>query len=82
MGCNCKSGKEIKLNNLKSKDHLQIAFDAYESVKDKDISQLDQLDAAMVIQAFYSVYPNASGDITPQHAFNVIKHVYQENYGK
>lgn len=82
MGCNCKSGKEIKLNNLTSKDHLQIAFDAYESVKDKDFSQLDQLDAAMVIQAFYAVYPNAKGEVTPEHAAKVIKTIYEQNYGK
>lgn len=83
MGCNCKSGSRVqKLNNLDSKDHLKVAFDTYESFKDKDISQLDQLDVSMVLHAFYSVYPNAKGDITPQHAFNVIKHVYQENYGK
>lgn len=82
MGCNCKSGKEQKLNNLDSKDHLQVAFDCYEVIKDKDFTQLDEGDRVLVMNAFYSVYPNAKGDITPQHASNVIKSVYEQNYGK
>jgi hypothetical protein len=81
-GCNCKSGKEQKLNNLNSIDHLSIAFDAYLDIKDKDFSQLDEYDSKLVLSAFFSVYPNAKGEVTPEHAAKVIKTVYEQNYGK
>jgi len=82
MGCNCKSGKEQKLNNLNSKEHLQVAFDAYLTLKDKKVSEYDEGDIIVLMSSFFSVYPNAKGEITPQHAFNVIKEVYEQNYGR
>jgi hypothetical protein len=82
MSCGCKSGKEQKLNNLNSKEHLQVAFDAYLDIKDKDFSTLDELDSKLVLGAFYTVYPNAKGDVTAEHAAKVIKTVYEQNYGR
>ena len=82
MGCNCKSGKVQKLNNLDSNDHLQVAFEAYEQVKQKAFEEFDEGDVKMVISAFYSVYPNAKGDITFEHATNVIKQIYEQHKGR
>jgi len=82
MGCNCKSGKVQKLNNLDSNDHLQVAFEAYEQVKQKTFEEFDEGDVKMVISAFYSVYPNAKGDITFEHATNVIKQIYEQHNGR
>lgn len=81
MGCNCKSGKVQKLNNLDSNDHLQVAFEAYEQVKQKPFEEFDEGDSKLVIAAFYSVYPNAKGDVTFQHATNVIKQIYEQHNG-
>lgn len=81
--CNCKSGKEQKLNNLDSNDHLQVAFDAYNDVvKVKEVSDYDDADKAIVMTAFYSVYPNASGTITIEHAASTIQNTYELYYGK
>ena len=82
MSCNCKSGKEQKLNNLNSKDHLEVGFNAYLDLKDKPVSEYDAGDISLIMNAFYSIYPNAKGEVTPQHAFNVLKTVYEQNYGK
>jgi hypothetical protein len=71
MGCNCKGGKEQKLNNLDSNDHLQVAFDAYYNDTDKTI----------VMSAFYSVYPNAKGTVTPEHAALTITNLYSQHHG-
>lgn len=81
--CNCKSGKEQKLNNLDSNDHLQVAFDAYNDVvKVKEVSDYDDADKAIVMTAFYSVYPNASGTITIEHAASTIQNTYELYYGR
>jgi hypothetical protein len=83
MGCNCKSGKEQKLNNLDSNDHLQVAFDAYNDVvKVKEASDYDDADKAIVMSAFYSVYPNAKGEVTVEHAASTIKNTYDLYYGR
>lgn len=58
MGCNCKRGKGT-LNNLKSKDHLKIAYDFYEeSLKDINEENLDDLMKLEIWQVFQSLYPN------------------------
>ena len=80
--CNCKSGKEQKLNNLDSNDHLQVAFDAYNIVvKDKEVSEYDDTDKAIVMSAFYAVYPNAKGEVTPEHAASTITSLYSQHHG-
>ena len=81
--CNCKSGKEQKLNNLDSNDHLQVAFDAYNIVvKEKEVSEYDDTDKAIVMSAFYAVYPNAKGEVTVEHATLTIKGIYSQYHGK
>jgi hypothetical protein len=81
--CNCKSGKEQKLNNLDSNDHLQVAFDAYNDVvKVKEASDYDDADKAIVMSAFYSVYPNAKGEVTVEHAASTIQNTYELYYGR
>ena len=53
MGCNCKKTAQV-LNNLNSKDHLQIAFDVYEDiVSKKTVEQYDEGDVLQVRYAFY-----------------------------
>lgn len=80
--CNCKSGKEQKLNNLNSNDHLQVAFDAYNIVvKEKEVSEYDDTDKAIVMSAFYAVYPNAKGEVTPEHATSIITSLYSQHHG-
>ncbi len=80
--CNCKSGKEQKLNNLDSNDHLQVAFDAYNIVvKEKEVSEYDDTDKAIVMSAFYAVYPNAKGEVTPEHAASIITSLYSQHHG-
>jgi len=44
--------------------------------------EFDEGDVKMVISAFYSVYPNAKGDITFEHATNVIKQIYEQHNGR
>jgi hypothetical protein len=80
--CNCKSGKQQPLNNLKSNDHLQIAFDAFNIViKEKSVSEYDDTDKAIVMSAFYSVYPNANGEVTVEHAVSTITNIYSQHHG-
>jgi hypothetical protein len=78
MGCNCKGGKEKKLNNLKSRDHLNVAFDAYRDVISQK-QEYDELDQKQIFFAFYSVYPNAREGVSLQEAINSITWI-QENY--
>jgi len=83
MGCNCKGGKEQILNNLNSRDHLNIAFMAYEDVVSKyDISGYTETDAHQVINAFYTIYPNFKTKVSIEEAASSIKHVYQTQYGR
>lgn len=82
MGCNCKSGKEQKLNNLNSNDHLQVAFDAYNIVvKEKSVSDYDDTDKAIVMSAFYAIYPNAKGEVSVEHAASTITNLYSQHHG-
>jgi hypothetical protein len=81
--CNCKSGKQQPLNNLNSNDHLQVAFDAYDTVvKVKEVSDYDDADKITIMSAFYSVYPNAKGEVTVEHAASTIKNTYELYYGR
>ena len=77
--CNCKSGKQQPLNNLNSNDHLKVAFDAYEIVvKEKEVSDYDDTDKLVVMTAFYSIFPNAKGDVSIEHAVDTITKVYAQ----
>lgn len=83
MGCNCKGGKSQVLNNLESKDHLQLAFDAYTDVVSKfEINEYTEADAQQIMNAFYSIYPNVKQKVSIEHASSTIKHIYQTQYGK
>ena len=84
MGCNCKSGKEQKLNNLDSKDHLKVAFDVYKDlIEGKESNhQWDEADSNLLIQTYRMIYPNAKMHITTEIAVVAIKHIYNQFYGK
>ena len=82
MGCNCKKNTQV-LNNLNSKDHLNLAFDVYRDLVIKiSVDQYDDLDNKQVLFAFYSVYPNAKGEVSPEHAAKTITNIYNQYYGK
>jgi len=82
--CNCKSGKQQKLNNLDSKDHLKVAFDVFnEIVKDKPEDHIwDEADSNVLTQTFYLIYPNVKVSVNPQHAATAIKQIYNQYYGR
>ena len=82
MGCNCKKKVQV-LNNLNSQDHLNVAFEVYRDlVSKKPIEEYDDLDNKQVLFAFYSVYPNAKGEISPDHAAKTITNIYNQYNGK
>jgi hypothetical protein len=82
MGCNCKKNTQV-LNNLNSKDHLNVAFEIYRDVvSKKPVEEYDDLDKKQVLFGFYSIYPNAKGEVTPEHAAKTITNIYNQNYGK
>lgn len=61
MACKCGKGKAKALNNLKSKDHLKVAYDYYHStLKQKTLEQMDDLDKVELKFVFSQIYPNAS----------------------
>jgi hypothetical protein len=58
MGCNCKKPQII--NNLKSIDHLKMAYETFNSnIKDKQIETMDDFDKVIIYNTFKSLYPNA-----------------------
>jgi hypothetical protein len=81
MGCNCKGGNKQILNNLESKDHLNLAYEVYRDViKKKTIEEMDDLDQKQVLFGFYSLYPNANGEVSVEHAINTIKSSLKPHY--
>lgn len=83
MGCNCKSGKTQKLNNLDSADHLQVAFDVYEHhIKDKSTEyEYDDVEKNIFIETFRIIYPNVKVQVSHQHALETIKNIYKQYHG-
>lgn len=82
MGCNCGKKAQV-INNLKSNEHLQIAFDVYRDVvSKKSVEEYDELDIKQVKYAFYSIYPNVKIDVSAQHAAENIKTIYTQYYGR
>ena len=84
MGCNCKSGKTQKLNNLDSSDHLQLAFDVYHyHIKDKPVEyEYDDVEKNIFIETYRSVYPNVKVEVNYQHALDALKKIYEQYYGR
>ena len=84
MGCNCKSGKVQKLNNLQSIDHLKLAVEVYDEViKDRDTSTFNDLDKVQIMDVYKSLYPNATGIPSLEEAINAIMsaiNIYQQKY--
>lgn len=75
MGCDCRGGKTQILNNLKSKDHLLIAKQVYDSiVSQKTISEYDDFDKVELFQAYSALYPNSSQQPTLEDAVEKISH--------
>ena len=82
MGCNCKGGKEQVLNNLQSKDHLNVAIETFKELENVDITNMDNLQLSMLMNAFYTIYPNVKTEVSREHAFNTIKTIYKNSNGK
>lgn len=84
MGCNCKSGKQQKLNNLDSADHLQVAFEVYEHhIKNKPTEyEFDEVENNIFVETFRQIYPNVKVQITPEHARHTIANIYSQYYGR
>lgn len=84
MGCNCKSGKPQKMNNLDSIDHLKLAINVFkEVIEGKDIQTLNDLDKIQIMDAYRSLYPNASASPSLDDAINAISvaiNLYQTKY--
>ena len=81
MGCACKGGKPQVLNNLESKDHLNASYEIYRDViQTKTIEEMDDLDRKQVMFGFYTLYPNASGEVSIEHAINTIKSSLRPHY--
>jgi hypothetical protein len=62
MGCNCKSGKELKLNNLNSIDHLLVGKDVIDRIISvKPFEEITDLDWMEIYNAYQQLYPNSTG---------------------
>jgi hypothetical protein len=61
MGCNCKRKNQV-INNLKSKDHLKIAYDVYMDIIQgkEDKYDMDNIDLLQLYPVYYQLYPNSS----------------------
>ena len=61
-GCNCKSGKEQKINNLNSIDHLMIGKDVIDRIISvKPFEEITDLDWMEIYNAYQQLYPNSKG---------------------
>lgn len=71
MACNCK--KQV-INNLKSTDHLKMAFDVYNDVlKDKkNYYDVDDLELSLLYPVYQQLYPNSSEKPTPHDVIEKI----------
>ena len=75
MGCNCKSGKEQKINNLNSIDHLMIGKDVVDRIISvKPFEEITDLDWMEIFNAYQQLYPNSKGTPGKQDAINNIQH--------
>lgn len=75
MGCNCKSGKVYKLNNLDSQDHINQAREVWERViATKTVQQYDELDTREIMSTYKSLYPNAKYVPSIENAIENINH--------
>ena len=75
MGCNCKSGKEQKINNLNSIDHLMVGKDVVDRIISvKPFEEITDLDWMEILNAYSQLYPNSKGTPSKQDAINNIQH--------
>jgi hypothetical protein len=59
--CNCGKGKKQLINNTKNQQVLNEIKSIYDSiVKDRNIEEIDDLDWAILYNAWKNLYPNAS----------------------
>lgn len=84
MGCNCKSGKVQKINNLKSKDHLKLAVEILNDlINIKPQEEYTDLDWLEIFAVYQSLYPNSSQQPSKDDAILKIKQaadLYQSKY--
>jgi hypothetical protein len=74
-GCNCKSGKEQKINNLNSIDHLMVGKDVVDRIISvKPFEEITDLDWVEIFQAHSQLYPNAKGVTGKEDAISGIQH--------
>lgn len=83
MGCNCKSGKAQVINNLKSRDHLELAVDLYDRYKDTDLETFNDLDWLEFFGVYNAIYPNSSQQPSKEDCYRKVmeaKDLYYINY--
>lgn len=72
------------MNNLDSIDHLKLAINVFkEVIEGKDIQTLNDLDKIQIMDAYRSLYPNASASPSLDDAINAISvaiNLYQTKY--
>lgn len=83
MGCNCKSGKEMKLNNMDSVDHLKMASDIYESIiVGKPREEWDEMDVKELTQTYFQLYPRQKMGVSLEQAVSSITHAHNQYKSK
>jgi hypothetical protein len=84
MGCNCGKGKAQKINNLKSKEHLKLAVEIYDTlISVKPSTEYTDLDWLEIYTVYNSLYPNSSQQPSKEDAVEKIKqarNLYLTNY--
>ena len=84
MGCNCKSGKVQRINNLKSKEHLKMAQEIMDDlINTKPQREYTDLDWLEIFAVYQGLYPNSSQQPTKEDAVDKIKlaaNLYQTKY--
>jgi hypothetical protein len=86
MGCNCGKGKTQRINNLKSKEHLKLAVEIYDTlINVKPSTEYTDLDWLELYSVYNSLYPNSSQQPSKEDCIEKIKqarNLYLTNYKK
>ena len=76
MGCNCKRQNQV-INNLSIPSYLQLGIDAYNSVKDKSLEEIQDEDWVMLYSAYNQIYPNSKGQPNKQELLKIMSTLQQ-----
>lgn len=86
MGCNCGKGKAQRINNLKSKEHLKLAVETYDTlISVKPSTEYTELDLVELYSVYNSLYPNSSQQPSKDDCIEKIKqarNLYLTNHHK